>query len=175
MAAERSLPICKDEILKLIEETNGNPDAMKIAPLKILKRAFEKAHDDYNKRKPGHGERWLFDIVRGSLICESEEKIVSIGTDKIRCNINMDEQSPDYGSVMVVSRLKNRFESPTPSGFRDINANVRVCVDPRVPIYHTCELHIHCRPIKDLAYQLSSHSIYEFLRTYFRGCVARML
>ena len=175
MAAERSLPICKDEILKLIEETNGNPDAMKIAPLKILKRAFEKAHDDYNKRKPGHGERWLFDIVRGSLICESEEKIVSIVAYMIRCNINMDEQSPDYGSVMVVSRLKNRFESPTPSGFRDINANVRVCVDPRVPIYHTCELHIHCRPIKDLAYQLSSHSIYEFLRTYFRGCVARML
>lgn len=84
----------------------------------------------------------------------------------------MDEGNNVYGSGMVVTRLKNRFKNPTPSGFRDINATLRLCLDPCIPVYHSCELQIHCRPIKELALTLSSHSIYEYFRTYFRGCVS---
>ena len=45
-AAKRTLPICKDEILKLIEETNINPDEMKIAILKHKNKEHSKRHEE---------------------------------------------------------------------------------------------------------------------------------
>jgi len=83
----------------------------------------------------------------------------------------------------------SRFISPTPSGFRDININIRLMFPVQTKVLdskgeflgsesfatvytsHTCELQIHHREMKQLDAQLGSHSIYEYFRTYFKGCV----
>lgn len=45
------------------------------ADLKKQERALEKAQDDYDKRSPGPGISWLYDIVRGSVEFNSAEEI----------------------------------------------------------------------------------------------------
>ena len=69
--------------------------------MKNVGRAIEKAENDYNVRDPGHGERWLFDIVRGMLICESEDDILAVLT-------RLCDQSFQGRYGFDVVRLKNR-------------------------------------------------------------------
>ena len=172
-AAKLALPIFEKEMQKVVASTGLSPHYLHFAPLKDPKRATEKAKDDYDEREPGHGYRWLFDIARASLICETEDELITTVRYLKACCIDATD-----GSGLLVARLKNRFKEPTPSGFRDLNANIRICInnaagDPGQPaVYHMVELQIHCRSIKDLAKDLNSHKVYEYFRTYFRGNVA---
>ena len=137
----------------------GLPSAcLHMAPLKGRERAAEKAKDDYNEREPGHGERWLFDIVRGAVLCETEEQLSRMVAAL---------QSSSSEMIEIV-RLKNRFANPTPAGFRDFNLNIRVAL-PDHHTHHICELQVHCAAIKKMDEVKLSHKIYEYFRTYFRG------
>ena len=131
---------------------------VKVAPLKDRARAAEKARDDYGKRAHGPGEAWLYDIVRGAVECDSQQQVCAIVSA-------LQSLSP---RVQVV-RLKNRFKNPTPSGFRDINMNLRVEI--AAGVFHICELQIHLKAIYDFNYANHSHHHYEYFRTYFRGSV----
>ena len=137
----------------LLESLNLDESMLHIAPLKAEKRCIEKARDDYSSRECGPAESWLYDIVRGTIICETEQEISDV--------VSALEKSKS------VIRMKNRFKKPTPGGFRDINMNVRVQVTATCS--HICELQIHCRAIKDKGVELHSHEVYEFFRSYFKG------
>lgn len=108
-----------------------------VAPLKGKDRSFEKARDDYESREPGFGVRWLWDIVRGCITCDTEDEILTL----------LDYLDRSCRNLEIV-RLKNRFATPTPGGFRDINMNIRIQIGRNGDgdgIYHICELQIHCR------------------------------
>lgn len=113
-------------LMELVEALSLNPEYLKLCSLKGRPRASEKAKDDYDEREPGHGERWLFDISRAALLCESEKEISDI--------INYLRTSP----AVTVVRLKNRFANPTPTGFRDVNLNIQVRLNGRYTQYCFC-------------------------------------
>ena len=49
-----------------------------IAPLKSPDRATEKARNDYETRSPGPAVSWLYDIVRGKIVCNSILQIMQV-------------------------------------------------------------------------------------------------
>lgn len=72
----------KDEfrafVMRIVRATEIPPNYVSIANLKSMERSIEKARDDYGKRDPGPDVSWLFDIVRGMIICEAETEIVAL-------------------------------------------------------------------------------------------------
>lgn len=132
----------------------------KVGDLKNRVRALEKARDDYDLREPGPGISWLFDIVRGSILCSTEDEILQVVQYFQRPGLNVE-----------LIRLKNRFSRPTPGGFRDINMNVKLNFESPTgsQVHHVCEIQVHCMAVKDLCDSIDSHDIYKFFRTYFRG------
>lgn len=104
-------------------------------------------------------------MVRASISCETVEEIATL------LRLLLRDDKGVFG--LEVLRLKNRFNNPTPGGFRDINVNIQVAVavGGGIKVKHVCELQIHCKEIKEAAKMLSSHKVYEYFRTYFRGSV----
>jgi tetratricopeptide (TPR) repeat protein len=126
---------------------------LKIAPLKGRDRAEDKARDEY-KDMTAPCYSWLFDVVRGSVLCETEADIVSL--------YEALEANPD----IEIARVKNRFDPPLFNGYRDILMNVAVKVKN---VSHLCELQIHLKAIKDSEALHRSHTVYEFFRSFFVG------
>ena len=127
--------------------------ALTVAGLKGKERAAAKASEEY-KDKTAPFVSWLFDVVRGSVLCETEADIVSL--------YEALESNPDVEIV----RVKNRFSPPLFNGYRDILMNVAVKVGP---VSHLCELQIHLKAIKDSEPMHKSHLTYEFFRSFFLG------
>ena len=135
--------------------TAACPDGvtLMIAPLKGRARATVKAEDEY-KDMTAPCYAWLFDVVRGSVLCETEADIVSL--------YEALEANPDIEIV----RIKNRFDPPLFNGYRDILMNVAVKIKN---VSHLCELQIHLKAIKDSEALHRSHTVYEFFRSFFVG------
>lgn len=129
-----------------------------VAPLKSRARALEKAIDDYGDRSPGPAVSWLFDIVRGSVICDSVSGMQA-ALQRLEAAV------AEAGGEVV--RVKNRLLAPTPSGFRDILVHLRLSAAPGC--LHTCEVQLHHRAMLSLDRALGSHAVYEYFRTYFSG------
>lgn len=169
-AAAVAAEVFQELMNDLVEKTNLDPSMLHLAPLKGQDRAAEKARDDYSGRTPGPAVSWLFDIVRGSLECDTEDQICSVLESLF---VNPDPR-------LQVIRLKNRFINPTPGGFRDVNMNIRIRIDgdngaagtTSIPVYHVCELQVHHQAVKGLAKELAAHDVYSFFRTYFRGSLS---
>ena len=159
-AAAQTIVVFRSQ-LEMIAQATGAPEPT-IAPLKKIERALEKAHDDYDNRVPGPSISWLYDIVRGSIECDTENQIACFITALLH-TFNTDN--------FQVIRLKNRFVHPTPGGFRDANINIRVSLTSSrgFKFSHICELQVHHRIIHELGTSLNSHNQYEFFRSYFRG------
>jgi tetratricopeptide (TPR) repeat protein len=120
-------------------------DSFVVPETKGEARAKEKATDDYGSRSPGPKEAWLFDIVRGAVLCDSEDEIGAV-IEVLKKHVE-------------IIRLKNRFKHCTPAGFRDININLRMKISEGV--YHIAELQIHHRTIKEFSKNSRSHEHYE--------------
>ena len=121
------------------------------APLKGRDRAKAKAEEQFRSLTPPCYS-WLFDIIRGSALCDTEAEIVGL--------YKALEADP---SVEIV-RVKNRFDPPLFNGYRDINMVVAVKVEN---VKHLCELQIHLAAIKNSDALHKSHTIYEFFRSFF--------
>ncbi|CAH0364550.1 unnamed protein product [Pelagomonas calceolata] len=143
----------------------GEPE-LKLAPLKGVARAQEKARFDYGDRP--HPISWVCDIVRGCLIVETPQA----------ARVAFDALSNHDGVDIVKS--SNRFKYPTPAGFRDVNVKMRL--DPqkvagsalgsaldKKACPHVVEAQIHLRPLKKFAVERDSHRFYEHFRSFFRG------
>ena len=144
-----------------------------LAPLKGLARAEAKARNEYAKNT-APATSWLFDVVRGSVICATEDEIVGLYA------------ALDEDPRVDIVRTKNRFNPPCFNGFvfllsncarfrprrryRDILMNVAVRVQgDSGEIVHLCELQIHHAAIKESEPMHKSHVTYEFFRDFFLG------
>lgn len=117
--ARLAQPCFENSIRSILSILQLDESSMHMAPLKGESRAVEKANDDYIDRVPGPAISWLFDIVRGAIICDTMDDVLKIVLHLQQ--LNLDD--------LKVIRLKNRFRSPTPGGFRDINVNLQVTVN----------------------------------------------
>ena len=94
-----AIPVFKALLTDVLTAAGLPVDYLHMAPLKGAERAVEKARDDYDKRVDGPGLSWLFDMVRGSVICEQPEEVERVIEHLVK-----------RGCVV---RLKNRFATPT--------------------------------------------------------------
>ena len=138
--------------------------------LKGRARAAEKADDSYAGYSPGPAVSWLFNIVRGSLVCDTVAAVIAVAWA-----VATDPR------VKAPVKFKNRFATPTPAGFRDLM--LVVCIEVTDPttgsrVVHSCEVQVHLGPVLAFAKANGSHHHYEYFRTYFQGAsetVARRL
>ena len=84
---------------------------LKLAPLKGRARAAAKARNEY-ARKTAPATSWLFDVVRGSVMCATEDEIVWLYA------------ALDKDPRVDIVRTKNRFNPPCFNGYRDILMNL---------------------------------------------------
>ncbi|KAK7253710.1 hypothetical protein SO694_00002359 [Aureococcus anophagefferens] len=140
--------------------TAACPDGavLKLAPLKGRARAEAKARNEYAKNT-APATSWLFDVVRGSVMCATEDEIVRL------------YEALDEDPRVDIVRTKNRFNPPCFNGYRDILMNVAVRVEGAAgeEVSHLCELQIHHAAIKQSEPMHKSHVTYEFFREYFLG------
>lgn len=150
-----------DAKLKSMRGAVGLPeDALVLPPLKGAARAAEKAANDYGSRDPGPGFAWLMDIVRASVVVDTEDQVLAIlnhfpkrrgapaadaGPALLGGNADADGDGDDDGVPDVeMIRLKNRFATPMASGFRDMNMLLRCKVHTETDaFFFVCELQIH--------------------------------
>jgi hypothetical protein len=161
-------------LTSMLSELAIDPLQLRGGILKGEARAAEKAMDDYSNRSPGPSVSWLFDIVRASVYCESQEEILTIIDYLISEAMSTTDaayRTHTSGLSFKLMRLKNRFRTPTAGGFRDITMNIRIrsmghaneCFE------HMCELQLHYRPLTEYGRSLNSHEVYSYFRKYFRG------
>ena len=146
--------VAREEYAKVMTAACADSTAaLTVAGLKGKERAAAKASEEY-KDKTAPFVSWLFDVVRGSVLCETEDAIVHLfrGVEADR-------------NIEIV-RVKNRFNPPLFNGYRDILMNVAVKVGS---VSHLCELQIHLKAIKDSEPMHKSHLTYEFFRAFFLG------
>ena len=160
-------------------------------PLKKRDRAEQKAHNEY-----GSNGRQLVDIVRGSIVVDTEDDLEAVVKRLIENYYAMSKRSivdvfyeevtrlwtnatrlfsanepshddPRERAVSVV-RFKNRFKKPMQDGGRDMNFNIIVTLHDGTRF--VCELQIHLKQILD--FNAASHIVYEFFRAFFKGSSA---
>src|SRR3546814_4438109 len=81
---------------------------------------------EYAQRVPGPHFAWVHDVVRHSIVCESDEQVAQI-VERISNEVEL-------------VKLKNRFLKPTMTGFMDILLYVRIN-------HFICELQIQLLPM----------------------------
>eukprot|EP01041_Mallomonas_annulata_P002883 gene2883-5658_t len=79
-----------------------------LPPLKMLGAAVDKAVQFNNENYPGPPESYLYDIVRGRVLCLSESQICEF--------IRRISIAP----LVRIVQLNNRFVKPAPTGYRDL-------------------------------------------------------
>ncbi|KAH8066375.1 hypothetical protein JL722_813 [Aureococcus anophagefferens] len=130
--------------------TAACPDGavLKLAPLKGRARAEAKARNEYAKNT-APATSWLFDVVRGSVMCATEDEIVRL------------YEALDEDPRVDIVRTKNRFNPPCFNGYRDILMNVAVRVEGAAgeEVSHLCELQIHHAAIKQSEPMHKSHRL----------------
>ena len=126
------------------------------APLKGRDRAGAKAQVEYEDKMPPCYS-WIFDVVRGSALCETSDDIVRL------------YQALEADQRVDIVRTKNRFSPPLVNGYRDLllNIAVRVATGDGTEVSHLCELQIHLRAIDDSQREHGNHLMYEFFRKFF--------
>jgi hypothetical protein len=92
------------------------------------------------------------DVVRASLMCDSEEQMVQV-FDAIRAN-----------PLFRIARFKNFFANLGPTHFRRIGLNLRVQLPDGGS--HVCELQLHHAQIYE---GQPDHKVYEYFRDVFVG------
>ena len=130
----------RKELYAVLNEITDKYDANYLsAPVKTRERAEQKIAHQFN------GDVSLItDIVRDSIVADSIKDVVDIY---------------DYLSNRVeIVRVKNRFNSPTKSGYRDLSTTIRL---PNTGIL--AEVQIHLREISKVK-SGSEHDVYEIIQ-----------
>ena len=129
-----------------------------VAAYKPRIRAWEKAAEDYGDGNSGAPVSFLCDILRAEVVCS--KGVVDVST----IFIAIDDAVRRVGGRVV--RCKNRFLSPSFTGYRDVLLHVVL------PCNHgssfIAEVQIHDKGLLDKSRELGSQRVYEAFRTYFR-------
>lgn len=147
-----------ERLLRDIAAEFGTEVEVKLSPsgLKARSRAEQKAQDDYSGRQcDGNGPAigWVYDIVRGSFICNRAGTIKSVIERIVK-----DER------VNVVLKFKNKFKNRAASGFCYMLLQVVLSVDSLV---HVCEIQVHLRAVAELNERTNTHDAYAYFRKFY--------
>lgn len=106
-----------------------------LCPMKPSDRATQKIQEKFQKIEPGPPESWLYDLVRASFVCDSENQIAEV----------CDALQRNFTSIFEVVQIFNHFITPYPSGYRNIVMNIRVKVKNKQghAINFICEVVLH--------------------------------
>ena len=157
-AAEAARPLFKRVVHRALAAAGLSKSMLLLGAVKPRQAAADKARVDYCARQPGPALSWLFDVVRGRVVCDSEDEICRLVTALL-------EQEKEEGADLEVVRLKNRFVCPVAGGYRDLLLSLRIHfgdveeeeedagmdeIDGAVSrgIYHTCELQIQLMSVE---------------------------
>eukprot|EP00934_Nitzschia_sp_Nitz4_P003115 Nitzschia sp. Nitz4//scaffold12_size214221//99109//104274//NITZ4_001502-RA/size214221-processed-gene-0.158-mRNA-1//-1//CDS//3329535026//3105//frame0 len=152
--AEQASEEFKRTLYQMAAEVKGmSTNSIEIAALKPRDRAFEKAQEEYTDRVPGPPESWLFDIVRGSVVCKSYKQ--------------MNDVNKWLGNNCQIVLSKNRFREPAFNGYRDLLFHISVTFGDN--LFHVCEIQVHQKDIKALDDQFGMPKHYEYFRSSFAG------
>ena len=134
-----------------------------LCALKNAERATDKIKDKYMKIQPGPPESWLYDVVRASFICNTEDQMIAV------C-----EQIQNFPSFEVV-RIKNHFTRPFVSGFRDVQLTVRIMVKNKrgVLMYFICEVTVTHIALRDYEVENNTHLVRQQFASLFKGTPSR--
>lgn len=140
----------------ITDACTGGAAEIIVAPLKGRDRAGAKARVEYEGKMPPCYS-WIFDVVRGSVLCETSDDIVRL------------YQALEADQRVDIVRTKNRFSPPLVNGYRDLllNVAVRVATGDGTEVSHICELQIHLRAIEDSQREHGNHLMYEYFRKFF--------
>jgi len=97
----------KSVIEGVIKAAGLDGSVFSLANLKCQVRAAEKAEDDYKNREPGPPISWLFDVVRGMVVCETEIQISLLVSKLLELGGISKNLLEDVHYEVI--RLKNRF------------------------------------------------------------------
>jgi len=169
-AARKTLPTFKSFVAEVVSEVDGldyDEDEM-ILPLKTKERALEKAKERYLARTQGPPEAWVMDMVRAQIVCDSFKQMKSVV--KIMKRVAR-------GKEGTVVRVKNDCVELNPTTFRRILINVRLRVSyvdstagpgmPRRYFFHTCEVQVVHRLVREYDAASDGPSIYSYFRDLF--------
>jgi len=134
-----------DDIVRdIAQRANGEA---KIPGLKGMKRASEKLAGEERLEKGTMDPANIQDLLRATIIVPNETDIGAV----IR----------EIGEAFPITREKNRFKNPLPSGYRDILLNVMT------PVGVKAEIQINIPPM--IAAKDTGHILYEMLRAEPEG------
>jgi hypothetical protein len=83
VASDCNLPVTDPDAGSEVSEAG-----LVLCPVKLADRATEKAREEYSKVEPGPPCAWIYDVLRASFVCDTEEQIRSV-YDGIMQNPNM--------------------------------------------------------------------------------------
>jgi len=151
-----------DSVLKHIAKQAGaewHP-----SPLKKIFRILEKAGrvKQSNDDSVYFDCSRIFDIVRGTLICDSLGDMQG----GVLCAVRTLIESKKFNVV----RVKDRFNKPTHAGWRDVLINGRM-VSPKHNFQSLIlEVQIHEKELRDERKTVGGHYMYERHRALFEAC-----
>ena len=119
-AGRAARPVFEALLARAAEAAGIEESRVKSIALESRARAGEKAHAKFGARDPGPSVAWLFDVVRGKVVCETGGEVLAL-YEHIRGATKTDS------SVQIVC-TKNRFRSPSFIGYRDMLVKIRVRV-----------------------------------------------
>ena len=138
MDVQLGAKVIRGDLGENIDLTAPGPVVM-IGPLKRKPRVFEKLQES------GETPASILDLVRSAIAVDTLEEIPGV-MDKLRGM-----------GITLARKPKNRFNDPTPVGYRDIMFNVTY------PNGHIGEIQIHLKSM--LQAKEKAHSFYEATRT----------
>ena len=110
-SANASMELFKGLLAKAVAGTSA---VVSVAPLKAQARVLEKARDDYLERVPGPPVSYVYDIVRGAILCPDEDTILHVVHFLLHGGPPPSSSASTVQREARVLRLKNRFQNPTP-------------------------------------------------------------
>lgn len=146
----------RDLLDKVVDKVKGIEyvDAQ-IGELKPRDRANEKAREEYLLRQPGPPETWLYDVLRSSINCKTIKQMESVNkflTKKAH-----------------IVQVKNRFDHPAYSGYRDIVYHVLLDWQYKPGVQFVAEIQVHHKEVANLEKMFGLMNHYNYFRPCFAG------
>ena len=125
-------------------------------PVKSKESIHQKSLTMY-KYKDHPTFAWVYDVTRASFVCTSEIQIIYI-TDMIKAQ----------PTKFQIINLKNRFQKPSFTGYRDVLLHVLFLYEvDNKPYQFICEIQIHHIELLRCSNTLKSNHIYYYFREFF--------
>lgn len=127
----------------------------RIVDLKPRDAANNKAREEYLTRTPGPPESWMYDVLRSTVTCKTMKQVESVNkflTKKAH-----------------IVQVKNRFQIPAFSGYRDILYHVLLTwtTTSTKQVTFVAEIQVHHKEVANLEKMFGLMNHYKYFRPIF--------